>query len=487
LIKQKNGLIPATVRFRGSLEDKNGEWVGIEYDEPYGKHDGSYNGKRYFECFDKYGSFVKPAKIVSEISLEDAVKIQYTRDYGMEEKAGEMNSSKLFIKEKPLDELKGISVTDLPVNDMGHEVLKRLCPRANSFDCSNTKIKSWKEVHQALENTNITQLTVSRLKLKTEEDMQFDCVENLILCKCGYNAVEMSEISKMFPNLRQLNFSSNLIESLGPSHFVPSNLTFLDLSRNNLISWKSVVNLLRNCDQLVELNLTETGLNEFELLEPVLKSLKIMIASKNPIADFRSFSNLNLTAPNLKSLSIREVPCVPEDDPTARQEVIARMTNLTSLNRTLIPANDAEVAQTGVRLITRKGAEIDFMNRKANQWFELNNEAETKQFHLQYPRWKELLEKYGEPVRQKQIETRLNSKMITITLRDSKGKSVTKDLLKTTKIKNMQIIFKKLFKAKVKDGDLYFEDSRKIKFRLDDSDKTLDHFNVESGNTIFIK
>ena len=68
------------------------------------------------------------------------------------------------------------------------------------------------------------------------------------------------------------------------------------------------------------------------------------------------------------------------------QEVIARMTNLTSLNRTLIPANDAEVAQTGVRLITRKGAEIDFMNRKANQWFELNNEAETKQFHLQYPR-----------------------------------------------------------------------------------------------------
>ena len=102
-------------------------------------------------------------------------------------------------------------------------------------------------------------------------------------------------------------------------------------------------------------------------------------------------------------------------------------------------------------------------------------------------RWKELLEKYGEPVRQKQIETRLNSKMITITLRDSHGKSVTKDLLKTTKIKNMQIIFKKLFKAKVKDGDLYFEDSRKIKFRLDDSDKTLDHFNVESGNTIFIK
>ena len=46
LIKQKDGLIPATVRFRGNLPDKNGEWLGIEYDEPYGKHDGSHNGTR---------------------------------------------------------------------------------------------------------------------------------------------------------------------------------------------------------------------------------------------------------------------------------------------------------------------------------------------------------------------------------------------------------------------------------------------------------
>ena len=77
--------------------------------------------------------------------------------------------------------------------------------------------------------------------------------------------------------------------------------------------------------------------------------------------------------------------------------------------------------------------------------------------------------------------------MITITLRGKDGKELTKEILKTTKVKNMQIIFKKLFKTKVKDGDLFFEDERKLKFRLDDGDKTLDHFNVESGNTVFIK
>lgn len=40
-----------TVRYVGPVEGTKGDWLGVEWDEPgRGKHDGSHNGVRYFEC-----------------------------------------------------------------------------------------------------------------------------------------------------------------------------------------------------------------------------------------------------------------------------------------------------------------------------------------------------------------------------------------------------------------------------------------------------
>ena len=38
-------------------------WVGIQYDEPYGKNDGSVEEKCYFKCQPKYGGLVRVANV----------------------------------------------------------------------------------------------------------------------------------------------------------------------------------------------------------------------------------------------------------------------------------------------------------------------------------------------------------------------------------------------------------------------------------------
>jgi len=52
------------IKFVGKIPQIAAGWfVGVQYDEPVGKNDGTCKGKRYFECPPKYGGFLRPDKL----------------------------------------------------------------------------------------------------------------------------------------------------------------------------------------------------------------------------------------------------------------------------------------------------------------------------------------------------------------------------------------------------------------------------------------
>ena len=42
-----------------------GWFVGVQYDEPVGKNDGTCKGKRFFECPPSFGGFLRPDKVTA--------------------------------------------------------------------------------------------------------------------------------------------------------------------------------------------------------------------------------------------------------------------------------------------------------------------------------------------------------------------------------------------------------------------------------------
>jgi len=51
------------VRFVGTTSFGSGWWVGVEFELPLGKNDGTVEGVKYFECSPKHGSFLPGEKV----------------------------------------------------------------------------------------------------------------------------------------------------------------------------------------------------------------------------------------------------------------------------------------------------------------------------------------------------------------------------------------------------------------------------------------
>ena len=74
-----------TIRYHGVLPGTKGVWLGVEWDDvDRGKHDGTYQGRRYFHCLSSApasGSFIRPSRIPDPPrSFLDALRFKYAAE-----------------------------------------------------------------------------------------------------------------------------------------------------------------------------------------------------------------------------------------------------------------------------------------------------------------------------------------------------------------------------------------------------------------------
>lgn len=67
------GTKKATVSFIGDTQFATGEWIGLTYDGPDGKNDGSQGGIFYFRCKPAHGAFVKRVSATSCFEFKDYI------------------------------------------------------------------------------------------------------------------------------------------------------------------------------------------------------------------------------------------------------------------------------------------------------------------------------------------------------------------------------------------------------------------------------
>jgi tubulin-specific chaperone E len=108
-----------TVRYHDALPGTKGSWLGVEWDDVgRGKHDGTYQGIRYFHCLSACltaGSFIRPSRTPDRPrSFLDALRFKYAGEETKEETSGTSKvAAGTFIPNRSVIEISGKVVEEV--------------------------------------------------------------------------------------------------------------------------------------------------------------------------------------------------------------------------------------------------------------------------------------------------------------------------------------------------------------------------------------
>ncbi|KAM0723046.1 hypothetical protein Q7P37_001245 [Cladosporium fusiforme] len=413
------------VRYIGPVADKQGSWLGVEWDDPSrGKNNGTHDGVTYFECRSQSptaASFLRPKQTWDStrtflqalrekyISPEEATNAEIVYISG---KHAEEVGLEKFAKRQA--QLQGIHTLVLDrmcirheaINEDSDQAVTSLCGNITSLDLGGNLFETFDEILRLCQLfPKLRTLTLNGNRFSLAEDakpqVSLPGVRYLNLTDTLLTPVEIAIATSAFPSLETLLLENNNLSEWTTSRPLPPTVHTLDLSNNNITNPDSLgalfslpnlltLHLKKNkigttptaptphllSRTLQTLDLRHNSISTWTLpntLPTLFPSLHNLLIASNPLY-------LNLTTPSPNNNSSTK-PLTPED---GYMLTLARLPHLHTLNHSTITDKERLNAETYyLGLIAREIAPLAPKDRELAL--------------AEHPRWAELCDEYGEP------------------------------------------------------------------------------------------
>ncbi|NXD79779.1 TBCE protein, partial [Halcyon senegalensis] len=496
----------------------SGIWLGVEWDDPQrGKHDGTYEGTRYFTCrHPRGGSFIRPAKANFGVDFLTAVKDRYGLSNKQDVQHGTENTvvfgkktvefvgmDSIAEQQRQLNQLVDISVRECAVSHAAQkEEISRMCSNIRHINLSKNLISCWETVTaiashiQNLETLNISENKIKFPSTSPPVSSAFSKLRILALNQTEITWTEVLLCAPGWPALEELYLTSNNITVLERPDNVLQTLKLLDLSDNQLLDGNQL-HLIAHLPRLEHLILRNTGIASiyfpdagFGCKTKMFPSLKHLVIKDNKISQWSSINELD-KLPSLLSLQCHNNPFMDtEKNPeTLRQLIIAKISQLEVLNKSeILPAE-------------RKGAELDYRKIFGKDWlaaggnWDPEKNKPSDEFLAAHPRYPSLCLKYGAPeegeLKGKQPLT-LKNQLLTLTIKcpeKPEQKPVEKKLPESMTIQRVKGLLYRLLKIPGSELKLSYESSKLDgkEVELDNDLKPLQFYSIENGDCVLVR
>ncbi|KAG9446329.1 hypothetical protein H6P81_012457 [Aristolochia fimbriata] len=511
-----------TVKYIGPVEGYSGIWVGIDWDNGEGKHNGTINGVRYFLAKgNKSGSFVRPQNLTGGISLLEALNLRYRGDYTKEEEeemyvlsAGNkrvniqlVGKNKVQERLSRFEELCAASLLYLGVSSVGprHQINFGV-PNLKELDLTGNLLTKWQDVTAICEELpalEVLNLANNCLEHEITELPLLKNVRILVLNGCDITWQQVEILERSLPAIEELHLMANKLKTIksepssGAGTYVQGfeHLRLLNLEGNYIESWAEIVKLSQ-LKSLEELHLNKNNLKHIyypDSLSPgsisccelekkciiPFHSLRCLLLGGNNIEDLESVDSLNLF-PSLMDIRLSDNPVSdPGSGGIPRFVLVARLGKVQILNGSEVSARE------------RKESEIRYV-RLVMAKLQYDDPAVVRQLH---PRFYELKKLHGiedEKCMAARAGQKMASGLLAVNLKcvgPSIGEKapMTKKLPATTTVGKLKVLCESFFNLKSIKPKLFLqEEGSPLPQLLDDEMVSLMELGIGSGSTILV-